>query len=382
VAAQVVMGTAMGPLFPASMQLLAKWVPPSRRTFASTVLDTGVTVGSMVAVPISGLLAMSLGWRLALLIYGLAAVAYSAIWARYAAEQPESTDEEQGVRVSTASHSTKEAAAGSGSFLDCLQYVRLWAIYVSHFTFNYSVYFVNSWSATYYLEVFGIRPEHAGLHLSIPHAVNMLVKVFLSPLLTRKLQARGCSELVCRRVFSGLGFLGPAVFLRLLPRCAGANSTTACFCAILGFLALHPCGFKANYMDVTTTRGGIVSGIGNTLAGIAGSVGPLMVSQLRASTGSWVPIFALASTLNVLAALVFCTLSSATPIEADADRSLEPAESQAAALAFAPDPRRPSGHIKRLVTRLARRRSRLTGAGSQLPAAMPGRCRVALVAAN
>merc|ERR1719361_795800 len=111
------MGVAMGPLFPASMQLLAKWVPANRRAFAITVLDTGITVGSMIAVPISGLLAMSLGWRLALLAYGLIAVAYSAVWARFAVEQPEGSDEEQGAPVNLAAHSTKEATAGSSSFL-------------------------------------------------------------------------------------------------------------------------------------------------------------------------------------------------------------------------------------------------------------------------
>merc|ERR550525_1665764 len=84
-ATQVLMGIAMGPLFPASMQVLAKWLPPSERAFASTALDSGITVGSLIAVPLSSFVAMRFGWRFALLAYGVGAVAYSAAWARCAA---------------------------------------------------------------------------------------------------------------------------------------------------------------------------------------------------------------------------------------------------------------------------------------------------------
>jgi len=323
-AMQVVMGVAMGPLFPATMQVLAKWLPPSERPFASTALDSGITVGSLVAVPVSGFLAVHFSWGFALTIYGLAAVAYSAAWARYVAERPEEcsycSKAEQAFLASSMPAPKKDTAkaGGSGDFLEGLRHVRLWAIYLAHFAFNFSVYFINSWSATYYMEAFGMRPESAGLHLSLPHAVNMVVKVFLSPVMSQGMKAVGLSDLGCRRMFSGVGFLAPAVCLRLLPLASGSASlTTALFSATLGFMALHPSGFKANYMDVTRSHGGTVSGIGNTIASVASSVGPLMVSQVRAASGSWVPVFHSAAVVNLLAAAIFCTLSSTTPIEVD-----------------------------------------------------------------
>jgi cyanate permease len=89
----------------------------------------------------------------------------------------------------------------------------------------------------------------------------------------------------------------------------------------LGFAALHPSGFKANYMDVTRAHSGVVSGIGNTIASLASSIGPIAVAKMKDSTGSWAPAFGSVAGLNILAMLIFLTMSSATPFEVDAAAS-------------------------------------------------------------
>ena len=188
-AGQVALGVATGPLFPATMQFLGRWLPPSERPRASTALDTGITVGSLIAVPLSGLMAVRIGWRSVLAAYGVSSLAFSLVWAALAFELPEQCgycgDVERAFlaaalppRPSQASDGkASDGKAAAGGFVEALVHVKLWAIYLAHFAFNYGVYFVNSWSATYYMDVFGLRPEEAGLHLSLPHSVNLLTKV-------------------------------------------------------------------------------------------------------------------------------------------------------------------------------------------------------------
>uniref|UniRef100_A0A7S2Q4Q5 Major facilitator superfamily (MFS) profile domain-containing protein n=1 Tax=Zooxanthella nutricula TaxID=1333877 RepID=A0A7S2Q4Q5_9DINO len=318
----------MGPLFPASMQLLAKWLPSGERATASTALDLGITVGSLVTASLCGSLQAAIGWRHAFAVLGYAAAAFAGLWIQLAADRPEdsrfcSEAEKQFLAGVTgpskgnkdSSHQPHAATAGHGA-LDCVLYGRLWAIYVAHFAFNFGVYFVNSWSAVYYLEAFGLRPEQAGWHLAAPHAVNMAVKVLVNPLLDRALRNRGFTDLARRRAFTGLGFLMPALLFRAIPVLAdSAWATTACFSLAFGFFALHPSGFKANYLDVTTSRGGLISGAGNTIASVASSVGPPAVARIRQGAGSFAPAFSVVAWLCLAAALVFSTLSSATPIE-------------------------------------------------------------------
>lgn len=313
---QVTMGIATGPLFPASTQLLVQKLPASDRAMASTTLDTGITVGSLIVVPLSGFLAVRFGWEYTLVIYGLLAVGYSLVWLR-CIQHPsgEKSSCDNGAKTSSGS----AGDSGMAAVLVGVRHSRLWAIYVAHFTFNYGIYFINSWSATYYLEVFSLRPEQAGLHLSLPHAVNLLVKVLINPALEHFLRERGATNIGRRRVFSGLGFIVSALFMAMVPfvgrYVSGPYPVTVCMSMALGFAALHPSGFKANYMDVTKTHSGVVSGIGNTIASFASSIGPVAVAQMRASTGSWAPAFGSVAVLNVLAMIVFSTLSSATPIE-------------------------------------------------------------------
>lgn len=318
---QVVMGIATGPLFPASTQLLSQRLAASERALASTTLDTGITVGSLIVNPLSAFIAVRSGWESVFMIYGILSIAYSFVWLRFVDDK--TCDNKVPDKNGGSSHKVNgKRASGMASIVEGLRHARLWAIYFSHFTFNYGIYFINSWSATYYLEMFSLRPEQAGLHLSAPHAVNLLVKVLVNPALDRLLRRRGATDIGCRRAFTGIGFAVSALSMALVP-VAGSFSSSPYMATIflsmsLGFAALHPSGFKANYMDVTRANSGVVSGIGNTIASVASSIGPPVVAKMHASTGSWAPAFGSVSALNVIAMLFFCTFSSATPIEDEA----------------------------------------------------------------
>merc|ERR1712232_1043727 len=93
--------------------------------------------------------------------------------------------------------------------------------------------------------------------------------------------------------------------------------TTATFSLVLAFAAFHPSGFKANYMDVTLRSGGVVSGIGNTIGSVASGVGPLLVANWKGFSGSWDGPLHSVALLNCIAAVIYCSCSSTTPIEAE-----------------------------------------------------------------
>lgn len=352
---QVIMGIATGPLFPASTQLLARKLPASERAVASTTLDTGITVGSLIVVPLSAKLAVWIGWESTLILYGSLAMGYSFVWNFCVVDDQSSqvgaakkvddkasvekkasvpTKRSESPRPSLEAKDTakggddKKATPSKSGFagvLEGVRYARLWAIYLSHFTFNYGIYFINSWSATFYLEMFSLRPEQAGLHLSLPHGLNLLVKMIVNPALEGFLRKRGVSDVGCRRTFTCLGFAVSAFFMAAAPLMSrffsGPYAVTVCISIALGFAALHPSGFKANYMDVTRAHSGVVSGIGNTIASLASSIGPIAVAKMKDSTGSWAPAFGSVAGLNILAMLIFLTMSSATPFEVDAAAS-------------------------------------------------------------
>ena len=48
--AELVAGAAHGPLFPASVAYLSRWLPSGERAWASNMLDSGISVGSLVTM--------------------------------------------------------------------------------------------------------------------------------------------------------------------------------------------------------------------------------------------------------------------------------------------------------------------------------------------
>jgi len=330
---QLLMGASQGPLFPTSIAYLAPWLPPEERARASTMLDTGITVGSLVALPFSGALAIHLGWRGTLFLYASLALAFAAAWLALAEPRPEQCSYisaaelaylRQTVRgpAPRASAGHEASAAASRPALPAqrlLTHPAVCSIFLSHMAFNFGTYFITSWSPSFYQDALGMRPERVTLALSMPPALNCAVKALVNKPLEAWLASRcGLSTLGRRRFFTCVGFGGTAAALLLLPAAAaafGAAGSAFCFSVALGFAALHPSGFKANYMDVTSSSGGLVSGVGNTLASIASFAAAAIIGRLLSAYGSWALVLSLIALGNLVATLAFASLSVAAAID-------------------------------------------------------------------
>ena len=331
--AQVITGIAQGPLFPTSVSYLSRWLPSQERAIGATLLDAGTTAGSLVALPFSGRLAAALGWRWTLHAWGVATLVFAVVWRALSAESPAQcsyiTREENTYLAATIPAVQKPSAVeGRGGRRAAVARLfcrtPLWAIFVAHGAFNFVTQFVHAWSSLFYGEVLGLRPEHATLPLMVPPLVDLSVKVFGAAPLGRCMRARGYSILGCRRAFSTIGFVGTAAALLAVPACAragGAPLATLAFSVALGASALHPSGFKANYLDVVSpASAGLVSGVGNTLASGASwaapqVVGAMLAGHSKGSADGWSAVMLCMAAVSLGAAAVFATLSSATPLD-------------------------------------------------------------------
>ena len=329
--AHVVLGMAQGPLFPCANAHLAGWLPPVERAFAATLLDSGNSVGSFVAMGASGALAAALGWRATFVAYSFMSVAMALLWQLFSSESMAPPSPSPPPRKATAEAALSNVNKGdvqtdhlstSGSIANLLSHASVWSIFLAHFAFNFGVYFQNSWTPQFYGDEFKIRPEEAGLHFVLPHVANLSVKLFIAKPLMARLAA-SFSLGTCRKAFTCTGFIGSAAslgMLLVLRAPAGADgeavgalarmrATTACFTACMAFVALHPSGFKTSYMDVTRHRSGALSGVGNTIASAASYIGPICVGRLldmhTVPSGGWQPAFIMVIAINFVAAVSY-----------------------------------------------------------------------------
>jgi sugar phosphate permease len=365
------MGAVQGPLFPTSSVYLSRWMPGKgapggdEKAWGTSMLDIGISLGSLLIIPVGNGLAEAYGWRNTYRTLGLATMGFVGLWQLLAAETPRDCwfigAEELGYLEqhvppprSKPAKADKEPSGGakSGAFGtpapparrgapgaadgdddgDEGAFARLsgvpprvafhpgvWAVMLAHVAFNFGAYYMTNWNPTYYSEVLGLTAAQARIHLSMPHVSNLLVKA-LNPSLVRLAEKRGFTLLGSRRLFTTVGFLCSAAMLLPVSQARGLSPwvSTALFSAANCFFGLAPSGFKANYLDITERYVGIISGYGNTLGTFASWAGPQLVAAVLQRTGSWDLVLGCVALVNVLAAANYCLHSTVNVVEREA----------------------------------------------------------------
>ena len=111
-------------------------------------------------------------------------------------------------------------------------------------------------------------------------------------------------------IVAALSFLPAHLLKSANPWC-----TTALFTLANSFFAFAPNGFRANYLDITRSYVGIVSGYGNTLGTCASWLGPMLVAQILSRTGSWHIVLGTVASSNLLAALNYAAHATVDSLE-------------------------------------------------------------------
>ena len=121
------------------------------------------------------------------------------------------------------------------------------------------------WSPTYYKEVLNMSPDEAKIHFTLPQLMNLLVKIIVVDPLDSFLIRSKFSQLARRRIFNTAGFMGVAFCMAPVYAIARYEAqsqhtttvflTTALLSGAMGFYALLPAGFKANYKSHYKKRG-------------------------------------------------------------------------------------------------------------------------------
>jgi len=343
-----VMGAVQGPMFPTSSVFLSKWMPGKdapggdEKAWGTSMLDIGISLGSLLIIPTANSLADAVGWRGTYTTVGLATVGFALAWHLLAADSPQqcwyiSTAELDylkkyvGQQVKPKPKAAQGAAplaaaavvAGEGGVWRVLGLPRrvalnpgVWAVFFAHMAFNFGAYYMTNWNPTYYVEALGLTAAQARIHLSMPHVTNLAAKA-LNPALVAMVAARGVPLLDSRRLFTAVGFIVSALCLLPVARLKHCNPwvSTALFSLANAFFGLSPSGFKANYLDITQKYVGIIAGYGNTLGTVASWAGPQIVAALLQRFESWDLVLATVAASNAAATLNYVLRATVDVVE-------------------------------------------------------------------
>ncbi|GLG93804.1 Sialin [Gryllus bimaculatus] len=172
-------GLLQGVVFPCLNAIWARWAPPLERSRLATTVASGCNVGTVIVLPLSGLLAAHVGWPSIFYVFGAGGVLWWALWWAQTADSPERdrrvSDKERrfiedalGVDTATAKVSFHpwRRFFTSPAYLGKL---------VAHFCANWGFYTLVTQMPMYLKDTLGFDLRAAGFVSALPYVVMALL---------------------------------------------------------------------------------------------------------------------------------------------------------------------------------------------------------------
>ncbi|XP_048661663.1 sialin isoform X9 [Marmota marmota marmota] len=254
-------GLGEGVTFPAMHAMWSSWAPPLERSKLLSISYAGAQLGTVISLPLCGIICYYMNWTYVFYLFGIVGIFWFVLWMWLVSDTPETHK--------TISNNEKEYILSSlknqNGFLSALPYFGCWLCMI----------------------------------LSGQAADNLRAKW-------------NVSTICVRRIFTLIGMIGPAVFLVAAGFIGCDYSLAVAFFTISTTLGgFCSSGFSINHLDIAPSYAGILLGITNTFATIAGMVGPVIAKSLTPdnTVREWQIVFCIAAAINVFGAIFFVLLA-------------------------------------------------------------------------
>ncbi len=296
IAARIALGLGEAAVFPASINMVGRWVPAANRSRAVAMFASGLSLGTMIALPVTGWLVRSSGWPMPFYVFGALGLVWAAVWFAKVGNgrgvEPESASDHRAI-----------------PWKRILTTPAVWAIIVNHFCNNWSLYVLLAWLPSYFKTTFGVSLANAGLLSAAPWLVSFVMANVAGHWADQLIRA-GKSVTFVRKLMQSIGLLGGALFLLLLQTAGSAPVGVLLMCGATGTLAFCLAGFGPNSFDIAPRYADVIWGVSNTFATIPGIVGVAVTGWLVDRTGGYTAPFVVTAALATLGAVVFLAFGS------------------------------------------------------------------------
>ncbi|XP_043536414.1 sialin isoform X1 [Chiloscyllium plagiosum] len=307
---RVLEGLGEGVTFPAMHAMWAKWAPPLERSTLLSLSYAGAQFGTVVSLPLSGMICYYLDWSYVFYIFGAFGVAWCLIWFVMISDTPETHKTiSRAERVYIMNSLCGQHSLNNNvPWRSLWQSLPLWAIIVPHFCYNWTFYTLLTLLPTYMEEILQFDIKENGILSALPYFFCWMVMITTGFIADCLIKNHNFTTSAVRKMFTIIGMVGPAIFL-VATGYVGCNYTMAVlFLSISSALGgFSTSGFNINHLDIAPSYAGILLGITNTFATIPGMVGPVIAKTLTYShtIAQWRTVFYIAAAIDIFGAVFF-----------------------------------------------------------------------------
>ncbi|XP_034965498.2 sialin isoform X2 [Zootoca vivipara] len=315
IAVRALEGLGEGVTFPAMHAMWSCWAPPLERSKLLSISYAGAQLGTVVSLPLSGLICFYMNWIYVFYIFGALGVLWFIFWMLIVSDTPEthkriSHAEKEYILSSLTDQLSTQKSIPWEAILTSLP---LWAIVVAHFSYNWTFYTLLTLLPTYMKEILRFDVQENGFLSALPY-FGCWICIILSGQFADYLREKHNMPTVCvRKTFTLIGMIGPAVFLVAAGFIGCDYEMAVAFVTISTTLGgFSTSGYSINHLDIAPSYAGILLGITNSFGTIPGMVGPVVAKELTHSNtvGEWQTVFYIAAGINLFGAIFFALFSS------------------------------------------------------------------------
>lgn len=310
-AARVVLGIGEGVNFPAIHSIAARWTPASERARALTLNFSGIHLGTVLALFVSPLLIVTLGWPALFYISGSLGAVWLVAWFWKAVDRPAESAGVSPAEIALIAGDQPQPAAVAGAvpWARILREKAVWAIVLAHTCNNWGFYVLLLWLPTYLNRFLGVPLARVGGYALVPWLTTFLAGN-AGGWVGDRLILRGMSVTSVRKLMQTVAFGMGAAPLLVLPTVTSPLLATALVTLSASCSALSLAAFGVNHLDVGPRYAGVLMGLSNTAATIPGIIGVAATGFIWQATGSFAPVFYLTAAVYVVGAIGYLAWGS------------------------------------------------------------------------
>jgi len=307
---RIVEGIFEGVTFPCIHAVWSKWAPPHERSRMATIAFAGAYAGTVVAMPLSGILASAWGWESLFYFFGAIGVVWFIIWITVVRESPAkdrfiSKDELDYINSSLGN--VKKTIAPPPPWKSIFTSTAVYAICASHFSENWGFYTLITQLPTFLKDTLEYDLNKTGFLSAAPY-LAMGILLFVAGYMADIFQVKGwLTTTQVRKYFNCGAFLFQTVFMMLAALLLHRVWSVICIVIAVGLGAYAWCGFAVNHLDIAPKYASVLMGITNTLGTIPGIVSPTLTGVLvkNKSADEWRIVFYISSGIYLFGAVVY-----------------------------------------------------------------------------
>ncbi|XP_076083719.1 sialin-like isoform X3 [Mytilus galloprovincialis] len=319
IALRIVEGIGEGVTFPAMHAMWGQWAPIWERSKLAGFSYAGAQLGTVIAMPICGILADSNflgGWPSVFYVFGVLGCVWFVAWMLLVHDTPAKHP-----RISKVERDYIEKSIGVKEkmptpWLAILTSPAVWATSAAHFANNWGFYTMLTCLPTYMKDVLKFDIKSDGFVSALPYLVCWM-SMNISCNLADFIRSRGfLSTLNTRLVINSFGLLAPAILMSCIGL-VGCNYVVVVvmltFAVGLGGFCMG--GYNVNHLDLAPNFSGTLMGITNMIATIPGFLGPYVVGVLtnnQETRGQWQKVFYISAGVYVAGTVIFVLFARGT----------------------------------------------------------------------